>query len=611
MPSAPSNRPDLGETPIRDRGDACPGALRLHTADDGALARVRIPAGVLSAAQAYTLADAAERLGDGGLDITSRGNLQLRGLDASCGGELAVLLDGAGLLPAPRHERIRNVVASPLSGLDEAGHLDVQPLVRQLDLLLCASERAAQLSGRFLFALDDGRGDLAGLGADVMLLAEPDGSHVRVTVGEAGLRVRAEDGARALLLAAEAFLDAVDASGTRAWRVRELPPEHAVEADDLARRAAAAGIAARPATGGGADPARGGGSGTTAGAGAQHGGTTDAACADGGDRSEAGADGGNRSGAGRGNRSQAVVDGGDLSEAGADGDNRSEAVADGGNRSGAGRGNRSQAVVDGGDPSEAGADGDNRSEAGADGGDPARAVAVGAALPAAGGADPGVAAPVTVPEDSAGQKAPGVTGVGGRASATGPGVPAVPVPVPGLVRRGRHTVALSVLAPLGRLTVAQWRMLADTADRYGTGELRVTPWRGVVVPGLGSPDADRELRALAGAGLVTAADSPWLGTGACTGRPGCAKSLADVRADATAFVAAGAGGLPVYWSGCERRCGHPHGVWVDAVATGDGYDISVRGTRSPERRTVPVSRLADALEAARRIPSDDSHRPTK
>ncbi|WP_328401095.1 nitrite reductase [Streptomyces sp. NBC_00390] len=589
MPSAPSNRPDLGETPIRDRGDACPGALRLHTADDGALARVRIPAGVLSAAQAYTLADAAERLGDGGLDITSRGNLQLRGLNASCGGELAALLDGAGLLPAPRHERIRNVVASPLSGLDEAGHLDVQPLVRQLDLLLCASERAAQLSGRFLFALDDGRGDLTGLGADVMLLAEPDGSHVRVTAGEAGLRVRAEDGARALLLAAEAFLDAVDASGTRAWRVRELPPEHVVEAADLARRAAAAGIAARPVTGGGADPARGGGSGTTAGAGAQHGGTTDAACADGGDRSEAVADGDSRSGAC------------------ADGDNRSE--------TGAGRGNRSQAVVDGGDPSGACAvgDGDNRSEAGADGGDPSRAgdvpVAAGTALPAARGADPGVAAPVTVPEDSAGPRAPHVTGVGGRASATGPGAPAVPVP--GLVRRGRDTVALSVLAPLGRLTVAQWRMLADTADRYGTGELRVTPWRGVVVPGLVSPDADRELRALAGAGLVTGADSPWLGTGACTGRPGCAKSLADVRSDAAAFAAAGAGGLPVYWSGCERRCGHPHGVWVDAVATGDGYDISVRGTRLPERHTVPVSRLADALEAARRIPPDDSHRPTK
>ena len=38
-------------------------------------------------------------------------------------------------------------------------------------------------------------------------------------------------------------------------------------------------------------------------------------------------------------------------------------------------------------------------------------------------------------------------------------------------------------------------------------------------------------------------------------------------------------GLPVHWVGCERRCGHPRGIWTDVVATGDGYDISVRGTR--------------------------------
>ncbi|EFH31685.1 cobalamin biosynthesis protein CobG, partial [Streptomyces pristinaespiralis ATCC 25486] len=206
MPPAPSNRPNRDETlvtPVRERGDACPGALRLHTADDGALARVRVPAGVVSAAQAYALADAAERLGDGALDITSRGNLQLRGLGPGCGGELARLLDAAGLLPAPRHERVRNIVASPLSGLDGRGHLDVQPLVRELDALLCASGRTPDLSGRFLFALDDGRGDMTELAADVMLLAEPGGARVRVTVGASSARVRPEDGPRAMLLAAE------------------------------------------------------------------------------------------------------------------------------------------------------------------------------------------------------------------------------------------------------------------------------------------------------------------------------------------------------------------------------------------------------------------------
>ncbi|WP_413470959.1 precorrin-3B synthase [Streptomyces peucetius] len=426
MPPAPSNRPDTDETPVtpvRDRSDACPGALRLHTADDGALARVRIPAGVLSAAQAYVLADAAERLGDGALDITSRGNLQLRGLEAGCGGELARLLDACGLLPAPRHERVRNVVASPLSGLDGRGHPDVQPLVRELDALLCASERAPELSGRFLFALDDGRGDMAEFAADVMLLAEPDGAWVRVDAGDAAVRVRAGDGPRAMLLAADAFLDAAAASATRAWRVRELPAAHALSTADLVGRIASAGIETFPA----------------------------------------------------------------------------------------------------------------------------------GALP---GADR--------------------AGGGERPPAPGAG-----------------TGWVYAVAPLGRLTAAQWRLVAATADAHGTGELRVTPWRGVVVAGAGRQQA----AALADAGLVTGPDSPWLGVGACTGRPGCAKSLADVRADATALLTAGAGGLPVHWSGCERRCGHPRGDWADVVATGDGhYEVSAPGAPP---RTVPLPELAGALAAAR------------
>ncbi|SCE42993.1 precorrin-3B synthase, partial [Streptomyces sp. IgraMP-1] len=74
-------------------------------------------------------------------------------------------------------------------------------------------------------------------------------------------------------------------------------------------------------------------------------------------------------------------------------------------------------------------------------------------------------------------------------------------------------------------------------------------------------------------------------------------------------------GFRVYWSGCERRCGHPRGTaWVDAVATGTGYDLAHRpadpaAEPRPAGRDVPAHRLPEALAAARRTPS--TPRPTR
>ena len=43
--------------------DACPGALQVHQAADGAMARIRLPGGMITAAQLATLADVSSRLG--------------------------------------------------------------------------------------------------------------------------------------------------------------------------------------------------------------------------------------------------------------------------------------------------------------------------------------------------------------------------------------------------------------------------------------------------------------------------------------------------------------------------------------------------------------------
>ncbi|MFJ9416925.1 precorrin-3B synthase [Streptomyces sp. NPDC101227] len=448
MPPTPSPRSPGAPPPVRDRGDACPGALRLHSAADGQLARVRVPAGDLTVRQAHALGDAADRLGDGRLSLTSRGNVELRGLPDGCGGELAGLLGDAGLLPSARHERIRNILASPLAGLDLHTPPDVRLWARRLDALLCASATAPALSGRFLFVLDGGRGDVAALGGDVRLVAErgstgsgdgPVGALLRVGDDPAAVRVAGADAPRAALAAAEAFLAAAEASGSGAWRVRELPAEDALTARGVARWLNEAGIAA----------------------------------------------------------------------------------------------------------------------------------------------------------EYVGARADVHANVNADVNET----PAAP-PLPGEVEGPDGRRALSVLPPLGRLTLPQWRLLTDTAAGHGSGELRLTPWRGVIVPGLPAAVAAARLRELAAAGLVTDPDSPWYRIGACTGLPGCAKSRTDVRADAAHAVSGGTtpeagAGLPVHWSGCERRCGHPQGgAWIDVLADATapgGYRTSVVRPPAPVPHPVPTT----------------------
>ncbi|NEK87371.1 precorrin-3B synthase [Blastococcus saxobsidens] len=208
--------------PIRVRADACPGALQTHAAADGALARVRVPGGVLTHAQLRVLAAAARDLGDGALELTSRGNVQLRGLRAGSEPELGARLSEAGLLPSATHETARNLLASVLSGR-AGGLLDVRPWVPAFDAGLCADPRLADLPGRFLAAFDDGRGDVAGLRADVGLLALDTRTVALLLAGaDTGLRT-GPDGAVALALAAtRSFLDVRAQQGGTAWRVAEL-----------------------------------------------------------------------------------------------------------------------------------------------------------------------------------------------------------------------------------------------------------------------------------------------------------------------------------------------------------------------------------------------------
>ena len=208
---------------VRSRPDLCPGVMAVHQAADGGLARVRLPGGVLTATQLRVLSAAAADLGDGQLELTSRANLQVRGLAPGAERKLSQRLYAAGLLPSLTHERVRNILASPLSGLDEHSLYDVLPVAAELDRLLCASADFAELPGRFLFTLDDGRGDLDGIDADVGVRAANAGvADLRLAGADTGVRVAWATVPKMLSAVAAAFLAERTAQGSSGWRLAEL-----------------------------------------------------------------------------------------------------------------------------------------------------------------------------------------------------------------------------------------------------------------------------------------------------------------------------------------------------------------------------------------------------
>ena len=371
--------------------DRCPGVLAVHQAADGGLARVRLPGGLLSVEQLEVLAAASTELGDGNLELTSRANVQIRALRPGAPQTLSDRLYAAGLLPSLTHERVRNILASPLSGLDHHSLYDVLPAAAELDRLLCDSPGLADLPGRFLFALDDGRGDLATANADVAVQVVPDGHALLSLGGVVSAQVPLSEVPAVIVAAAEAFLAERAEQGSDAWRLVELEDGPVRVLKRLARV-----------------------------------------------------------------------------------------------------------------------------------------------------------------QESTGRLEGGPALLAGRYQQAD----------------GQWTVVATV--PLGSLRQEQASALAAVA---ALGQIRVTPWRSVVVPGLAdAEDAETRLTAV---GLVVEPESPWNGVTACAGRPGCARALADVRAEAWRMTPTMAPGhRAVHWSGCERRCGRPSGDHVDVLAQpGGGYSI--------------------------------------
>ncbi len=154
----------------------CPGVLTPMPSGDGLLVRIKPWCGAFTVAQAAGIADIAERLGNGHIDLTRRANLQIRGLREQTLGELRGALGRLHLLDTDAAtEAARNVMVGPL------GDDDVRSLANALTREIVADRRLAALPAKFGWLVDAG-GPLSIVGerADVALFVLPRGVALRL-----------------------------------------------------------------------------------------------------------------------------------------------------------------------------------------------------------------------------------------------------------------------------------------------------------------------------------------------------------------------------------------------------------------------------------------------
>ncbi|MET4196378.1 precorrin-3B synthase [Bradyrhizobium sp. LA6.12] len=190
----------------------CPGALRPMQSGDGLVVRVRPFGGRLEAAQVAGLAELAERYGNGLIDVTSRANLQIRGVSEQGHRRL---LDGLALLrlldPDSDIEARRNILVTPFWNSGD----ETQALAAELEEALADS--ALDLPTKFGFAIDDGKSRvLAGDSADVRIERDRDGRLVvRADGARLGRSVARGEAVSTALALANWFISSGGAKGGR------------------------------------------------------------------------------------------------------------------------------------------------------------------------------------------------------------------------------------------------------------------------------------------------------------------------------------------------------------------------------------------------------------
>lgn len=155
----------------------CPGVLDPMETGDGWLLRVRVPGGLVTSSTLASVAAVAREFGSGMVDITSRANIQIRGVQSDALDRAISAAVDAGLVGENAQlDALRAVVSSPLSGHDRISVCDARPVVTAIVKRL-KDRIVGTVPSKFGIVVDDGGAwPTRHIDADISLRANRDGS---------------------------------------------------------------------------------------------------------------------------------------------------------------------------------------------------------------------------------------------------------------------------------------------------------------------------------------------------------------------------------------------------------------------------------------------------
>src|SRR6478736_8261671 len=162
---------------------------------------------------------------------------------------------------------------------------------------------------------------------------------------------------------------------------------------------------------------------------------------------------------------------------------------------------------------------------------------------------------------------------------------------------------VGVVLPVGKMSAAQMRGLADVAREFGDGDIRLTVWQNLIISGVPSERVASAQTRIEELGFSTSANSIRAGLVACTGNAGCKFAASDTKRHAEEIArwcesrVALDGPVNIHLTGCHHSCAQHYIGDIGLIAckvqtseegdTVEGYHVHVGGGFGPDAAIAP------------------------